>query len=76
MKRKIGQIDLEGPAIEAPVEQNGPSGEAAFGLWKGRTVFLPGDTEPLPNDGLAYQERMRAEWLDRASEIDGEPNSE
>jgi hypothetical protein len=42
--------------------------ESAFGLWKGQTVYLPSETVPLPEDGLAYQGKMRAEWNDRFHE--------
>jgi len=51
--------------VEKLVEQIPPNRESAFGLWKDRNVCLPGDPEPLPKDGLAYQEKMRAEWEKR-----------
>jgi hypothetical protein len=47
---------------DPPDHQNLRSREAAFGLWKGQTAHLPGETEPLPEDGLNYQELLRAEW--------------
>jgi hypothetical protein len=39
---------------QAHIDELGPSLDAAFGLWK---------TRPL--DGLAEQERLRAEWDER-----------
>jgi hypothetical protein len=58
-------------AMRTPIEvldqENNHSRESAFGLWKGQTVYLPGETAPLPQDGLAYQEKMRAEWDGRFS---------
>jgi hypothetical protein len=44
------------------IQQNRSARDEAFGLWKGKTIYLPDDSEPLPEDGLAYQERLRSEW--------------
>jgi hypothetical protein len=74
MKRKLDQNKVALQADAASIAQCKSSREAAFGLWKGRTVVLPGETEPLPADGLAYQERMRAEWVDRGNRVDVDPN--
>jgi hypothetical protein len=60
--RKLSRAEAVRQALSAFIEQNRPSREAAFGLWKGQTVYLPGESEPLPEDGLAYQEKLRSEW--------------
>jgi hypothetical protein len=60
--RQISRAEAVRQAVAAYIEQNRPAREAAFGLWKGQEVYLPGDSEPLPEDGLAYQERLRSEW--------------
>jgi hypothetical protein len=60
--RKLSRAEAVRQAVAAFIEQNKPSRDSAFGLWKGQTVCLPGDSEPLPEDGLAYQERLRSEW--------------
>ena len=60
--RKISRAEAVRRALDAFIEENRPSRDAAFGLWKGQSVYLPGEPDPLPEDGLAYQERMRAEW--------------
>jgi hypothetical protein len=60
--RKLSRAEAVRQAVDAFIAQNRPSREAAFGLWKGQTVTLPGETEPLPEDGLAYQEKLRSEW--------------
>jgi hypothetical protein len=53
--------------IDLPNQQNHLSREAAFGLWREQTIYLHGEATPLPEDGLAYQEKMRDEWDDRFS---------
>lgn len=60
--RHLSRAEVVRQAISAFIERNRPSREDAFGLWKDQTVCLPGESEPLPEDGLAYQERMRSEW--------------
>jgi hypothetical protein len=60
--RKLSRAEAVRQAIEAYIRINRPAREAAFGILCGSQVFLPGDTEPLPADGLAYQERLRSEW--------------
>jgi hypothetical protein len=60
--RKLSRAEAVRQAIDAFIEENRPPREAAFGLWKGQTVVLPGDSDPLPEDGLAYQEKLRGEW--------------
>jgi hypothetical protein len=60
--RNLSRAEAVRQALDAFIEENRPSREAAFGLWKGQTAVLPGDTDPLPQDGLAYQERLRSEW--------------
>jgi hypothetical protein len=60
--RNLSRAEAVRQALEAFIAQNRPSREAAFGLWKDQTVYLPGDSDPLPDDGLAYQEKLRSEW--------------
>lgn len=60
--RKLSRAEVVRQAVAAFIAQNRPSHETAFGLWKNQTVYLPGETEPLPEDGLAYQEKLRSEW--------------
>lgn len=60
--RNLSRAEAVRQALEAFIAQNRPSREAAFGLWKGQPVCLPGDSDPLPDDGLAYQEKLRSEW--------------
>jgi hypothetical protein len=60
--RKLSRAEAVRQAVDAFVAQNQASREPAFGLWKGQSVSLPGETEPLPEDGLAYQEKLRSEW--------------
>jgi hypothetical protein len=60
--RGFSRAEAVRQAVAVFIEQNRTSREAAFGLWKGQTVFLPGDSQPLPEDGLAYQEKIRSEW--------------
>lgn len=60
--RKLSRAEAVRQALDAFIEENRPSREAAFGSWKGQKVVLPGDADPLPEDGLAYQERLRGEW--------------
>jgi metal-responsive CopG/Arc/MetJ family transcriptional regulator len=60
--RKLSRAEAVRQALDAFIEENRPSREAAFGLWKGQVAVLPGDSDPLPDDGLAYQEKLRSEW--------------
>jgi hypothetical protein len=60
--RKLSRAEAIRQALDAFIAQNRPGRESAFGLWKGQAVFLPDDSDPLPEDGLAYQERLRSEW--------------
>jgi hypothetical protein len=60
--RQISRAEAVRQAVSAFILQNRSSREAAFGIWKDQVVFLPGETEPLPTDGLAYQEKLRSEW--------------
>ncbi len=60
--RKLSRAEAIRQAVEAFIAENSPSREVAFGLWKGRSIQLPGEAEPLPDDGLAYQEKLRSEW--------------
>jgi hypothetical protein len=60
--KKLSRAEAVRQALDAFIAQNRPSREAAFGLWKGQSVYLPGEPEPLPSDGLAYQEKLRSEW--------------
>ena len=60
--RKLSRAEVVRQAVAAFIAQNRPSREAAFGLWKGQTDYLPEEPEPLPEDGLAYQEKLRSEW--------------
>jgi hypothetical protein len=62
LDRKLSRAEAVRQAIDAYIRVNLPAREAAFGILRGSKVFLPGDTEPLPADGLAYQERLRSEW--------------
>ncbi len=59
---KLSRAEAVRQAVAAFIEQNRSSREAAFGIWKGLAVNLPGESDPLPEDGLAYQEKMRREW--------------
>jgi uncharacterized protein YegL len=60
--RRLSRAEAVRQALDMFVQQNRPAREEAFGLWKGKTIYLPGDSEPLPEDGLAYQEKLRGEW--------------
>jgi len=60
--RNLSRAEAVRQAVAAFIELNRPSREAAFGIWKGLAVSLPGEAAPLPEDGLAYQEKMRSEW--------------
>jgi hypothetical protein len=60
--RKLSRAEAVRQALAAFIAQNRPSREAAFGAWIGQTAYLPGDSDPLPKDGLAYQEKLRSEW--------------
>jgi metal-responsive CopG/Arc/MetJ family transcriptional regulator len=48
---KISRAEVIRRAIAAYLDQHRPGPENVFGIWK---------TEP--EDGLAYQERVRSEW--------------
>jgi hypothetical protein len=60
--RKLSRAEAVRQAVDAFIAQNRPSREAAFGLWKGQAIRLPGESDPLPEDGLGYQEKLRSEW--------------
>jgi hypothetical protein len=60
--RKLSRAEAVRQAVAMFIEQNRPAREAAFGLWKNRMATLPGESEPLPQDGLAYQDKFRSEW--------------
>jgi hypothetical protein len=60
--RKLSRAEAVRQAVAAFIEQNRPSRDDAFGLWKGQPAHLPGDPDPLPEDGLDYQEKLRREW--------------
>jgi hypothetical protein len=60
--RKLSRAEAVRQALTAFIAQNRPSRESAFGAWKGQTAYLPGESDPLPDDGLAYQEKLRSEW--------------
>jgi len=49
--KHVSRAEIIRQAISAYIEQNKPSAVDAFGIWKNKKV-----------DGLAYQEKMRAEW--------------
>jgi metal-responsive CopG/Arc/MetJ family transcriptional regulator len=48
--RKLSRAEAVRQAVAAFIQQNSASRDAAFGLWKGQSVCLPGDDEPLPED--------------------------
>jgi hypothetical protein len=60
--RKLSRAEAVRQAVDAFIELNRPARDQAFGLWKGQTGRLPGETKALPEDGLAYQEKLRSEW--------------
>ena len=60
--KQLSRAEAVRQAVAAYIQENRSSRRAAFGLWKNQVVYLPGDTEPLPTDGLAYQEKLRSEW--------------
>lgn len=60
--KKLSRAELVRQAIAAFIHQNRPARESAFGIWRDSKAVLPGPNEPLPTDGLAYQERLRSEW--------------
>jgi hypothetical protein len=62
MTRKLSRAEAVRQALDAFIQQNRPAREVAFGLWKDESCCLPGEAEPLPSDGLAYQEKLRSEW--------------
>lgn len=49
--KRVSRAEVIRQAIAVFIEQNKPSVVDAFGIWKSKKV-----------DGLAYQEKMRAEW--------------
>lgn len=49
--KHVSRAEVIRQAIAIYIDANLPGTVDAFGLWKGRTV-----------EGLAYQEKMRAEW--------------
>jgi hypothetical protein len=61
-------------AIETMHTLNDISGQSelphkeAYGLWKGHSLYLHGESERLPEDGLLYQGRMREEWDEQSNE--------
>lgn len=60
--RKVPRAQLVREALEAFIQRHRPSRDSAFGLWRDQVTTLPGEEQPLPTDGLAYQERLRSEW--------------
>jgi hypothetical protein len=60
--RNLTRAELVRQAIASFLNQNRPGPEKAFGIWRDQTLVLPGPDEPLPKDGLEYQERIRSEW--------------
>ena len=60
--RNLSRAEAVRQALDAFIAQNRPARDSAFGLWKGQSVCLPGQEDPLPEDGLAYQEKLRSEW--------------
>jgi len=60
--RNLSRAEAVRQALDAFIAQNRPARDSAFGLWKGQSVCLPGHEDPLPEDGLAYQEKLRSEW--------------
>jgi hypothetical protein len=60
--RKLSRAEVIRQALDAYIAQNRPGRKSAFGIWKGQELRLPGEAEPLPEDGLEYQERLRSEW--------------
>jgi hypothetical protein len=60
--RKLSRAEVIRQALEAFIAENRPSREAAFGIWKGQRACLSDGSAPLPEDGLAYQEKLRSEW--------------
>jgi hypothetical protein len=61
-ERNLSRAEAVRQAIDAYIRINRPAREAAFGILRGSLVSLPGDADPLPADGLAYQQRLRSEW--------------
>ena len=60
--QRLARAEAVRRALNAFIAQNLPTRETAFGAWNGQIAFLPGEREPLPEDGLAYQEKLRSEW--------------
>jgi hypothetical protein len=61
-QRKLSRAEAVRQALDAFIAQNRPGRASAFGLWTGRPAQAGMHGEPLPEDGLAYQERLRGEW--------------
>jgi|NGEPerStandDraft_6_1074524.scaffolds.fasta_scaffold534208_1 hypothetical protein len=62
--RKISRAELVRQAISAFIQQNRLTSEEAFGVWKSQGAIFPCEdgSTALPEDGLAYQEKLRGEW--------------
>ena len=60
--QRLSRAEAVRRALNAFIAQNLPVREIAFGLWSGQIASLPGESDPLPEDGLAYQEKLRSEW--------------
>jgi hypothetical protein len=62
--RSLSRAEVVRQAIDAFIRQNRPSQQEAFGIWKDRHARVPviEGASTLPEDGLAYQERLRGEW--------------
>lgn len=60
--RKVPRAQLVREALDDFIQRHRPARDAAFGIWRGQVAILPGDDQPLPTDGLDYQERLRSDW--------------
>jgi hypothetical protein len=56
--RKVSRAELVREALDAYIQRHRATRESAFGLWRED----PGRETHNPQDGLAYQERLRSEW--------------
>jgi hypothetical protein len=54
--KKLPRAEIIRQAITVYISSNKPSAAPAFGLWAKHPV------KDQPQDGLQYQEKMRAEW--------------
>lgn len=52
-RRKLSRAEVIRQAVERYLVEHAPEPEAAFGLWKRGAA---------PEDGVAYQRRLRREW--------------